>query len=181
MKKRNIFKLIVSILVCQAAGAIGGLATASSVGGWYQALAKPSWTPSGEVIGTVWTILYLLMGFALYLVWEKEEEAEESVQGKIGTAWERLLQKISFDPWRKRGAISIFAAQLVLNVFWSVIFFGLKSPGLAFFELLVLWAAIAWTVASFWRVSKPAAYLLLPYIAWVTFAGYLNFVLWQMN
>jgi tryptophan-rich sensory protein len=71
--------------------------------------------------------------------------------------------------------------QLILNVLWSFIFFELKSPGLAFFELLMLWVAIAYTIGNFWRVSKLAAYLLMPYIAWVTFAGYLNFAIWQMN
>lgn len=177
----KIFKFIASILICQAAAVIGGLATASSVGGWYQTLKKPSWTPSGEIIGAVWTVLYLLMGVALYLVWEKRQESEESLEGRVSGAWHWLTKRFTFKYWREEGALCAFSRQLVLNVFWSVIFFGLKSPGLAFFELLVLWAAILHAIVVLWRISKPAAGLLLPYIAWVTFAGYLNFAVWQMN
>ncbi len=181
MQKRNIFKLVAGILICQAAGGIGSVFTVPAVKGWYDQLAKPSWTPPGEVIGAVWMVLYLLMGLSLYLVWARNWQIEQSLAGRAARAWNQISQKLLDGAWQKQNIIAIFSMQLILNVLWSFIFFELKSPGLAFFELLMLWVAIAYTIANFWRVSKLAAYLLMPYIAWVTFAGYLNFAIWQMN
>ncbi len=181
MRNKNIFKLVASILICQVAGAVGGLVTASSVENWYQTINKPSWTPPGGVIGAVWTVLYLFMGFSLYLVWVKNWQVEQPLIGRVARAWNKISQKLLDGAWQKQNIIGIFSVQLALNALWSFIFFGLKSPGWAFFELLMLWAAILYTIINFWRVSKPAAYFLLPYIAWVTFAGYLNFSIWQMN
>ena len=181
MKKRNIFKLAASVLICQAAAAIGAFFTAPAIEGWYARLNKPLWTPAGEIIGAVWTALYLLMGISLYLVWARNWQIEQSFAGRGARAWNQISQKLLDGAWQKQNIIAIFSMQLILNVLWSFVFFELKSPGLAFFVLLALWAAIVYTIANFWRVSKLAAYLLLPYIAWVTFAGYLNFVIWGMN
>ena len=181
MKRKNIFKLIASIVICQAAALIGSMFTLPAVGGWYAELNKPSWTPSGGVIGAVWTVIYLLMGASLYLAWAKNFQISENLSGMAARAWNRISQKLLDGAWQKQNIIAIFSVQLILNVLWSFVFFELKMPGWAFFELLMLWVAVAYTIANFRRVSKPAAYLLLPYIAWITFAGYLNFVIWRMN
>src|SRR3990167_4708830 len=96
-------------------------------------------------------------------------------------AWNRYSERLWTGSWQKANVIALFAIQLFLNAFWSVLFFGLKVPGFAFFELLALWFAILYTIINFYRISKPAAYLLIPYLLWVSFAGYLNYAVWMMN
>lgn len=154
---RDLAALAVCVLICFAAAGIGSLWTSASVGTWYQQIERPSWTPPDSLFGPVWTALYLMMAFALWLVWR-----ERGVRGAPG-------------------AMAAFAAQLVLNTAWSGIFFGLRMPALAFAELLLLWLAIAVTIVLFWRVRPLAAALLVPYIAWVSFAGALNFAIWRLN
>lgn len=177
---RKIYKLIISVAICEVVAAAGGLVTSKTVAGWYAGLNKPEWTPSGGFIGGVWTVLYLLMAFSLYLVWARNWQIEPS-RNKTARAWNRFSQELYNGAWQKKNIIAIFCVQLFLNFLWSFAFFGLKFPGLAFFELLALWVAIFYTIFNFWRVSRPAALLLLPYILWVSFAGYLNFLIWQMN
>ena len=155
---RDAVALVVAIAVCQAAGGIGGIFTASSVGTWYAGLNKPSFNPPNWVFGPVWTTLYALMGVAAWLVWRK--------------GWQNASV---------RTAIVVFGVQLVLNTVWSIIFFGLRSPGAAFLELIVLWIAIVATIALFFRLSIAAGILLVPYILWVSFAAVLNYSLWQLN
>jgi benzodiazapine receptor len=153
----KILKLIVSILVCQGAGIIGSFFTVSSVGTWYERLAKPAFNPPGWLFGPVWISLYLMMGVSLYLVWNQ---------------------------WPSRGtkiALTLFSVQLILNSLWSILFFGLKQPGLAFAEIVLLLIAIAATLLLFIRISKPAATLLVPYLLWVGFASVLNFSIWRLN
>jgi len=181
MKYKEIFKLIISIVVCQMAGFVGAIFTTPKIATWYATINKPSFTPSGFFIGAVWTILFFLMGISLYLAWEKGFKAEVSKKDQKMKYWNKITEKLWTGTWREENAILIFTLQLVLNILWSVIFFGLQSPGLAFFELIMLWWAILYTIANFYRISKPAAYLLIPYIAWVSFAGILNFILWRMN
>lgn len=135
----------------------GGAATSSSVGDWYPSLKKPGWTPGGGVIGSVWTVLYLLMAVAAWLVWRKKP-----------------LDVTTF-------ALLLWIGQLALNVLWSVIFFGMRNPGAAFGELVVLWILILATTVAFARISVPAGLLFVPYLAWVTFAGYLNWTIARMN
>jgi len=154
MNKINFVKLVVSVIICEGAGIVGAVFTTPAIGGWYAGLNKPSINPPSWVFGPVWTGLFFLMGISLYLVWLK-----------------RITAKI----------VIIFAVQLVLNVLWSIIFFTWHQPGIAFFELLALWFAILYTIVNFYRVSKSAAYLLLPYLLWVTFAGLLNYLLWTLN
>lgn len=179
---KNILKFIISIVSCQAAGLVGTIFTMPVIGSWYATLNKPGFTPSGSFIGAVWVVLFFLMGISLYLVWSKNWQVSSSVVGPaLPKAWNRFSEKLWSGNWREENAIIIFALQLILNILWSVIFFGLKLPGLAFFELIALWFAILYTIVNFYRISKPASYLLLPYIAWVSFAGYLNFLLWRMN
>ncbi|MFH1828774.1 MAG: TspO/MBR family protein [Nanoarchaeota archaeon] len=151
---KKIWKLIISIVLPFLASAIGSLFTASSVSSWYTTLIKPSFNPPSWVFGPVWTILYLLMGVSLYLVWIKK-----------------------FD----KNAFTFFGIQLVLNALWSILFFGLKSPLFAFIEIVFLWIAILITIIYFYKINKISAYLLIPYILWVSFAAILNFAIFILN
>ncbi|MFA6554567.1 MAG: TspO/MBR family protein [Candidatus Paceibacterota bacterium] len=158
MKISNPLKLIIAIVVSELAGIIGTVFTSPSVTGWYSTLIKPSFNPPSWVFGPVWTTLFVLMGIAAFLIWKK--------------GLERRDVKI---------ALSIFIGQLVLNTLWSIIFFGIHSPGGAFIEILFLWMAILATIISFYKISKAAAYLLIPYILWVSFAMFLNYTIWMIN
>jgi tryptophan-rich sensory protein len=142
---------ILSVGVCALAAAVGSLFTGISVSTWYAGLVKPPFTPPGWFIGVIWTVLYLLMGISLFLVLERD----------LGMPEVRL-------------GVSLFAAQLGLNVFWSILFFGLRSPFLALIGIVLLWASILATLHQFLEISRPAAYLLVPYLAWVTIAACLN-------
>jgi translocator protein len=154
---RQIVWLLGSIIVCFAAAGIGGAITSTSLGEWYQNLAKPDWTPPAWIFGPVWTALYLSMAVAAWLVWQRG-------------GWPAA-----------RAPLAWFAVQLALNVAWSAVFFGLRSPGLAVFEIAFLWLVIAATVVLFWRQSRVAAWLLIPYLAWTSFAAVLNFTVWKLN
>lgn len=156
-KTRQVPALIGLILITFAAAAIGGWATADAVTTWYPTLAKPAWNPPAWLFGPAWTLLYLLMAFAAWLVWLRR-----GVPGAMP-------------------ALSLYLIQLVLNAAWSVVFFGLRQPGWAFVEIVALWVAIALTLRAFWKVQPAAGALLVPYLAWVTFASALNFTLWRMN
>jgi benzodiazapine receptor len=149
--------LVIWLVICFGASALGAAATSSSVNGWYQTLDRPSWNPPDWVFGPVWTLLYFLMAVAAWLIWRREPIASS------------------------RWPLGLFLFQLALNVGWSVLFFGLKAPGWAFFEIVVLCLAIAATALAFWPRSKVAALLLAPYLAWTTFASVLNFTLWRLN
>ncbi|KAB2866218.1 MAG: tryptophan-rich sensory protein [Anaerolineae bacterium] len=144
--------------LCFFAAFIGGLATDTGTDSWYDHLDKPSWNPPNWVFGPVWTFLYAAMGIAAWLVWYKAG---------------------SFD--KAQLPLSLFIIQLVLNTFWSLIFFGAESPGWAFVEITFLWTAIVATAISFWQYSRTSSALMIPYIAWVTFAAALNFAVWQLN
>ncbi len=144
-----------SFAICFGASALGGLFTSSSVGGWYLELQRPSWNPPGWVFGPVWTALYATMALSLWDVWK------------------------SAGP--KRFALGAFSVQLLLNIVWSLLFFGLQSPGSAFAEILVLLVAILATIVGFYRVSPRAGILLIPYFLWTSFAAVLNGTIWSMN
>lgn len=151
-------KFIFSILFVQAIGIAGSFFTFTSISDWYPALNKPGFTPPNWIFGPVWTILYLLMGISLFLVWKKGIKNE----------------KVS-------SALTLFFIQLALNFLWSVIFFGLKMPGLAFFEIVILWIAILIVILKFLKLNKTAAYLLIPYFVWVSFASVLNLFIFLLN
>ena len=147
----NLKKFILSILIVQLAGVIGSFATYTSVKTWYLLLNKPFFNPPSWIFAPVWTFLFLLMGFSLYLVWNK----------KNNLFW--------------------FWVQLLLNILWSYLFFGLQSPALAFYEIILLWITIVITISKFWKYNKIASYLLLPYLFWVSFASILNFAICRLN
>jgi tryptophan-rich sensory protein len=145
------------VLACLGAAAVGAAWTNLSVMTWYAELQKPTWNPPDWVFGPVWTCLYLAMAVAAWLVWRE--------RGLVGG----------------RLPLMLFALQLTLNAAWSALFFGWRSPGLAFAEVVLLWLAILATILAFGRTSRWAAALLVPYLAWVSFAAALNWTLWRMN
>lgn len=154
----NALKLVISIVISELTGIVGSIFTAPSVANWYPQITKPALNPPVWVLGPVWTTLFALMGIAAFLVWEKGLN-HKSV--KI--------------------ALTLFIGQLILNALWSIIFLGLRSPGGALIEIVFLWFAILATIIAFARISKPAVWLLLPYILWTSFAMYLNYALWTLN
>jgi tryptophan-rich sensory protein len=160
MNKQRWLALLGSIILAQLAGAIGALFTTSKIPTWYAALAKPSFNPPSWVFGPVWTILFVLMGIAAFLIWQSSRGA--------------LAQ-------RRREALVVYGLQLLLNVLWSILFFGLQNPGLAFAEIILLWLAIFVTMRAFARISRVAMWLLAPYIVWVSFAAFLNYSIWVLN
>ena len=154
----NSAKLIVSIIIPVAIGATAGFFTATGVDSWYQTINKPSWNPPSWIFAPVWTILYIMMGIALFLVWKSNNN-------------EAL----------KKRAMILFFVQLVLNFFWSFIFFDQQQPGWALVEIIAMGVAILLTIFAFAKVNKIAAWLLVPYISWVSFASILNYTIWQLN
>jgi tryptophan-rich sensory protein len=172
MKINNTFKFIIALGVSLSAGVVGSLFTSPAIqSGWYAGIVKPALNPPAWVFGPVWTTLFALMGIAAFLVWREYDKLTLSeVEGLI-------IQ-------RKRQikiALGIFLSQLVLNTLWSIIFFGLHSPGGALVEIMFLWLAILATIVAFYKISKPAAWLLVSYILWVSFAAYLNYAIWKLN
>jgi tryptophan-rich sensory protein len=158
MKLKHAFQLIAAILICEAAGIVGSLFTFSQIPTWYAGLSKPALNPPSWVFGPVWTTLYFLMGIAVFLIWQKGPRRR-----------------------KVRAALLIFAAQLTLNTLWSIVFFGLHSPGWALVNIAAMWVTIVWTMIAFAHLSRPAMYLLVPYLAWVSFATYLNAGIWWLN
>lgn len=170
MKIKSIPKLIFSIIICQFAGIIGSVFTAPAIPSWYAGLAKPAFAPPNWLFAPVWITLYLLMGISLYIIWGKASQKSTNTR-KAGKPWKN---PIIF-------GIMLFAVQLILNTVWSLLFFGLRNPMYAFAEILALWAVIALTIWQFRKVDMKAAYLLVPYIAWVTLATFLNYFIWVLN
>ncbi len=155
---KNIGKLGIAIAFPLAVGATSGFFTVTGVESWYQTIQKPSWNPPNWIFGPVWTTLYVLMGIALFLVWKSDTLAQ-----------------------LKRIAIVLFMAQLILNFFWSFIFFNQQQIGWALAEMILLWVFILLTIFVFAQISRPAAWLLVPYISWVSFAAILNYTIWKLN
>jgi tryptophan-rich sensory protein len=152
----NILLFLGCIILCELVGASGAIFTAKSVSTWYQKLKKPSINPPGWIFGPVWTLLFALMGISLYLV---------------------IDSGVSLFS----GEIFIFVIQFIFNIIWSVLFFGIRRPGYSLIEILFLWFFILETIIVFYPISHLAAYLLVPYIFWVSFAAVLNFLIWKLN
>ena len=150
-------RLVAALAAPLAVASVSGLATTAGVRDWYPSLVKPSFTPPDWLFGPVWTVLYIMMGIALWWVWRR--------QGEVPV----------------RTPLTLFAVQLLLNALWSVVFFGLRSPGAALVDILLLWVAIGLTIRAFRQVSVRAAVFMLPYWAWVTFATALNASIWVLN
>ena len=153
--RRLALGLVGWLVVCFLPASLG--AAFFMPGEWYVALKKPAWNPPPWIFGPVWTALYTMMAVAAWLVWKRGGFAA------------------------RRGPLALFLAQLVLNVAWTPLFFGLHQPGFACAEIVSLWLAIAATLAAFWPLNRVSAWLLAPYLAWVSFAAALNFALWRLN
>ena len=152
---KKFFRLIGAIILCELAGIIGSLFTIKNIPTWYAALNKPSFNPPNYLFGPVWTALYIMMGISLFLIWESGKETKK--------------------------AQVLFYVQLVLNAAWTMIFFGLRSPFWGFVEIIALWIMIIVCIVESGKISKAAAYLLVPYLLWVSFASVLTFSVWRMN
>lgn len=145
------------VALCFTAAGIGWFWTDAGLTEWYSGLRKPGWTPPDRVFGPVWSVLYLTMAVAGWLIWRRRTLAGANV------------------------ALLLFVVQLGLNAIWTGLFFSLRRPGLAFGEITLLWLAIVATVMAFWRLNRAAALLMIPYWLWVSFASILNLVIWMMN
>lgn len=157
MKRIDIIKLVTAIVLTVVLGAVGGLVTAAEIPVWYAGLNKPAFNPPNWLFGPVWTMLYLLMGISCFLVWKLPVTVQ------------------------RNKALALFIIQFVLNFCWSFIFFGMHELGWALIEMGILWMAILLTIIHFSKLSKTAAWLLVPYIAWVSFAFILNAAIWKLN
>ena len=149
-------KVAIAVLICEAAGFIGAIFTFSSLTTWYASLMKPFFSPPDWVFPVAWPVLYALMGFSLYYAWNENIE-------------------------NKKAPMMIFSIQLLLNTLWIFIFFGLENQFYSLVEIIILWFAILATIISFFRFSRKAAYMLIPYLLWVIFAAVLNYYVWIFN
>lgn len=157
MKRNDTIKLVTSVSLTVVLGAVGGLVTSPEIPTWYAGLTKPSFNPPNWLFGPVWTTLYILMGISCYLVWKQPASVA------------------------RNKALYVFVVQFALNFCWSFIFFGMHETGWALAEMMVLWVTILITIFSFAKFSKTAAWLLVPYISWVSFAILLNGAIWRLN
>ncbi len=148
--------LILFLAICLGVGGLGAIVTEKSVRTWYPTLRKLPGTPPSWLFGPVWTTLYVLMAISAWLLWRQYH-------------------------WGARAALLIFFAQLALNLAWSGIFFGARMPGFAFAEIAILWLVILFNIYVFYRLDVLSAFLLIPYLLWVTYASYLNFGIWRLN
>ena len=159
MKINKITKIVIALIICLMVGYSASIVTRPSVESWYPTIIKPSFNPPNWIFMPVWTMLYILMAVAAGLVWDKIKEQNQEVKVALG----------------------FFLIQLTLNAIWSYIFFGLKNPMLALIEIALLWLMIYETYLKFTKINKTAGYLLIPYMAWVAFAGILNASIWWLN
>ncbi len=157
MKRNELIKLITAVGLTVVLGAVGGLVTSAEIPTWYAGLTKPSFNPPNWLFGPVWTTLYILMGISCFLIWKQPASSG------------------------RNRALVLFIIQFALNFCWSFIFFGMHETGWALAEMIVLWVMILLTIFSFAQYSKIAAWLLVPYISWVSFAMLLNGAIWRLN
>jgi tryptophan-rich sensory protein len=158
-QERPLLALALAVLVVEAVGASGAVFTARGLAEWYGTLRRPALAPPNWVFGPVWTALFALIGAALWLVWRRAEHSPRAV----------------------RFAVAVFVVHFAFNLAWSAVFFGMRAIGPGLAVILVLWGLIAATIWAFGRVDRRAAYLLVPYLLWVTFAAYLNYRFWVLN
>ena len=150
------FKIIVCAIICLTLGTLSGFSTMHEITNWYQFLIKPSFNPPNWIFGPVWTLLYLMMGVSLGIIWHSTLEG-------------------------RKKAMQLFAVQFVLNLGWSFLFFNLHMLGIAFVEIIAMLIAIIFTIFAFYKVNKTASFLLIPYLCWVSFASFSNISIWLLN
>jgi len=149
-------KLFTSFIISYLAGFVGSLCMSASSLAWYATLSKPSFAPPAWVFGPVWVVLYALIGIALFRVWTSHDA-------------------------RSKGAMRLFGLNIALNALWPLLFFGMRSPGLGYVEIVVLWVSLAVLVIDTWKFDRVASVLLIPYLLWITIASILNFFVWFIN
>jgi len=154
----NYKRLIVCLALPQLAGLVGSVFTTSAIPTWYADLVKPSFSPPNWIFGPAWVLLYILMGISVYLIWQRIEENKKA-----------------------RRMMWLFWIHLFFNAIWSIIFFGLQNPGLAFINIIIIWLFIIALIIKFWKINRWATYLLIPYLLWVSFASVLNYFIWYLN
>jgi translocator protein len=154
----NTIKLIIAIAIPLAIGAVGSYFTVAEINGWYTTIQKPTFNPPNSVFGPVWTTLYILLGIAFFLVWKSTAAASI-----------------------KQYAIALFIIQLLANFFWSILFFNQHQIGWALVDIVFLWVSILFTIIAFSKINTLSAWLLVPYISWVSFAMILNYSIWVLN
>ncbi len=159
----QVLPLIGWIALCELAGVLGAAFSVPSIPSWYMGLVRPAFAPPNWVFGPVWTTLYALMGIAAYLVWSSYAKTDGRTKKRVKTA------------------LTIFGIQLFLNATWSIVFFGWQHIDIALVHIILLLGTILWTMKLFFPISKAAAYLLVPYLLWVSFASYLNYAIWVLN
>jgi translocator protein len=152
------WKFIIAIFICEAVGIVSGLLTQNEMTTWFSTLNKPSWNPPAYLFGPVWTTLYLLMGISLALIWKSDAPEKQKLRAEL-----------------------TFAVQLFLNFMWSILFFKFHNPLFALIDIFLMIVTILMTIGRFARISKVAAWLLIPYLAWVCFATLLNYKIWALN
>ncbi len=155
---KKILQIIGFVLICQLAGGIGTIFTIPAIPNWYATLNKPSFSPPNWLFGPVWLVLYTMMGIGVWLIWQKREKSKEA---KFG--------------------VGLFFVHLLVNAAWSPIFFGMKNLFCALIIIVMMWAMIVWLILVWGKIDKRAAYLLVPYLMWVSFATALNFFIWKLN
>ncbi|MDD5626166.1 MAG: tryptophan-rich sensory protein [Patescibacteria group bacterium] len=158
MNKRNVIRFLISLILCQGAGIVGSLFTVPAIKNWYVFLQKPSFSPPNWLFGPAWTILYLLMAISIFLIW------------KTGLA-DRKTKTV----------FRLFWIHLFFNAIWSILFFGLESPLLGLFDIIILWVMIGILTFQFFKIKKLAGILFIPYWLWVSFATILNFFVYKLN
>jgi len=151
-------KILIVVVICLSIGGTSGIVTSSAINDWYVTLNKPSFNPPNWIFAPVWTLLYIMMGLAAALIWQE--------------GWEKKIVKM---------ALLFFSIQLVLNALWSIVFFGWKQPAFALIEIFILWSMLLVCIIKFKAIKPLAAYLLIPYFLWVTFASILNGAIWWLN
>ncbi len=154
----NKYKLPISIAICLLVGFLSGISTSDNISGWYSTLEKPSFNPPNWIFGPVWTFLYILMGIALGKVWSSDSSGKE-----------------------KNKAIFVFGSQLAVNAIWSIFFFGMQNPLLAFIDIIILIILIVYTIKLFKPIDRMSSWLLYPYLVWVSFATILNLSIVVLN
>ncbi len=181
MKRHDILRFIAAIAICEGAGVLGFFVTVGAIPVWYASLAKPDIAPPHWVFGPVWIALYALMGVALFLVWKHDWKVVNPILVGKGRAWNKRSERLWTGDLQRINIVALFWIQLALNALWSILFFGMRAPAAAFFEIIALWVSIFYVIVNFYRVSKTAAWLLIPYLLWVGFAAYLNFEILILN
>lgn len=178
---KNLPKFFISVIGCQLIGLLGTPFTISAIPTWYAYLNKPFFAPPNWIFGPVWTILYFMMGVSFFLIWKLESEKKNMGIRELIQVFFNKIKGSKNSSEKRKSAQKYFLIQLGLNFIWSPVFFGLRSPFIALFIIAAMWFFIVLTIKKFYPLSKLSAYLLVPYLLWVSFASILNLAIVILN